>query len=470
MVLVASGERRGFLFAFAFFALLIAGFQWGVHLRLRTALGSAFLFAGVGAIFSFARPELEWRYVFVILTALVTLGQVTTAFGGRELIVKGRLAFMKEVTRLSNPRFGVDRTIGTFMERLRAFHDADACVLVMSDHGASSYHLRRVDRGGSERGMHAEPLPEELTDILLALPADHAVLHASPSSRARWWHWRKRDDTYDLMQRRHLESNQQMHERLGATIGTEAFMSVPLRYRHQAIGRLYLTRRHAFKVSDLHFLLQVIEPMVPAIQHIRLVDHIMSRAAEVERRRIAHDLHDSVIQPYIWLCKGLAAIQHKITAGGAGVVDDLQHLLDLTNQKIDELRCYTQGLEEKDEQDAALLPAIRRFAENFSEASGIPVLIEASEAVYLNDQLAAELFQMVAEGLSNILRHTRATHAWITLTQCNDHCTLQIANDGAVPAPFTPRSLTERASALGGSVHVERQADDSTVVVIDVPL
>ena len=209
---------------------------------------------------------------------------------------------------------------------------------------------------------------------------------------------------------------------------------------------------------------------MPAIHHIRLVDQLASGAADAERRRIAHDLHDSVIQPYIWLCIGLRAIQQKLPAGGADVWGDVQRLLDLTNNKIDELRRYTRGLKDRGEHVGAFLPAVRRFAEKFSEATGLPVQIEANEELCLNDQLAAEVFQRVTEGLSNILRHTQASRAFVTLARCNDQFTLQIANDGAAPAPFTPRSLTERASALGGKVRVERQGDESTVVVIDVPL
>jgi hypothetical protein len=110
-----SSERSGLLFGFAFISLLIAAFQWGLRLGLRTALGSALLFACVGALLSFARPEFEFRQVLVGLTVLVMLGSMTAAFGGWELTVKSRLAFMKDVTRLSNPRFGVDRTIGMFV-------------------------------------------------------------------------------------------------------------------------------------------------------------------------------------------------------------------------------------------------------------------------------------------------------------------------------------------------------------------
>jgi signal transduction histidine kinase len=466
---LSSGPRRLF-FAFAFFALLIAAFQWGLRLRLRTALGSAFLFACFGAILSFTRPEFELRHVFVGLTALVVLGYMTTAFGGRELSVKSRLAFMEEVTRLSNPRFGVDRTIGMFMECLRAFYDADACILIMSDHGASSHHLRRVDRRDPEQGAHPEPIPEELAYLLLPLPADHLVLYSERSGVARWWQRRRREYTYDVMQQRRLQSSQRTNKILAATLEAEAFVIVPLHSHRQAIGRLYLTRRRAFDPSDAHFLLQVIEHTMPAIHYIRLLDRLASGMAEAERRRIANDLHDSVIQPYIWLCIGLGAIQQKLAAGGADVVNDLQRLLDLTNNKIDELRRYTRGLKDKGEHIGALLPAVRRFAANFSETTGIPVQIEASEDLDLNDQLAAEVFQMVTEGLSNILRHTQATRAFITLAHRDDHCILEIANDGAAPALFTPRSLTERASALGGKVRVERQADESTVVVIDIPL
>jgi signal transduction histidine kinase len=474
LMALSNGPRRLF-FAFAFFAFLIAAFQWGLRLRLRTALGSAFLFACAGAILSFARPEFELRHVFVGLTALVVLGYMTTAFGGRELIVKGRLAFMEEVSRLSNPRFGVDRTIGMFMERLRAFHDADACIFIMSDHsmsdnGAAGHHLRRVDRRHPEQGVHPEPLPEELAGLLLGLPADHVVLHFGTSGGSHWWQRRRREFTYDVMQGRLLQGNQQMNELLATTLEAEAFVTVPLHFHRQAVGRLYLIRRRAFEPSDVTFLLQVIEHLMPAIHHIRLVDRLASSTADAERRRIAHDLHDSVIQPYIWLCIGLRAIQQKLAAGNANVADDLQRLLDLTHDKIEELRRYTRGLKDAGEQVGRLLPAIRRFADNFSKTTGIAVQVEASEDPELNDQLAAELFQMVTEGLSNVLRHTKATRACITLARYNDHCTLQIANDGAAPAPFIPRSLTERASDLGGRARVERQADESTVVVIDIPL
>ena len=80
----------------------------------------------------------------------------------RERTLKGRLAFRKDITHLSNPRLRGDRTTGLFMEHLHAFHDADACILVMSDRGVPRHHLRCVNGRDPKRGEHPAPLPEEL--------------------------------------------------------------------------------------------------------------------------------------------------------------------------------------------------------------------------------------------------------------------------------------------------------------------
>src|ERR671938_1911456 len=90
-----------------------------------------------------------------------------------------------------------------------------------------------------------------------------------------------------------------------------------------------------------------------------------------------------------------------------------------------------------------LLPAVQRFAKKFAEATGIAVHVQAETPLPVHDRLAAEVFQMVAEGLSNVRRHTRSAQATVTLTCGDRHLRLSIANDvaaGTVPTPFTPRS------------------------------
>ena len=57
------------------------------------------------------------------------------------------------------------------------------------------------------------------------------------------------------------------------------------------------------------------------------------------------------------------------------------------------------------------------------------------------------------------------------LTRHDDHLRLRIANDGAAaPARFIPRSISERAAALGGQARVDHVAGLGTQVIVEIPL
>jgi signal transduction histidine kinase len=92
---------------------------------------------------------------------------------------------------------------------------------------------------------------------------------------------------------------------------------------------------------------------------------------------------------------------------------------------------------------------------------------------YLGFQIGVDAIRMVAEGLSNVRRHTSSPRVTIGMACHREHFILCIENDGVVettPAPFTPLSLTERAAALGGRVSVAGTATGSTAVIIDIPV
>jgi signal transduction histidine kinase len=75
---------------------------------------------------------------------------------------------------------------------------------------------------------------------------------------------------------------------------------------------------------------------------------------------------------------------------------------------------------------------------------------------------------MIVEGLSNIRRHTQSERAFIGL-ECQDgRIIMRIENDGSAPKPFNPRSISERAEALGGRAYVETFGDYGTSVIVEV--
>jgi signal transduction histidine kinase len=116
--------------------------------------------------------------------------------------------------------------------------------------------------------------------------------------------------------------------------------------------------------------------------------------------------------------------------------------------------------------------------------TGITVDVEANGKVKVNDRLAAELFQIVAEGLSNVRRHAFCRDARVEISCQETSLLLQIKNsrpriggnadgertDGQDGRVFRPHSIAERAAALGGDTQVFIDEKDYTVVSVGIPL
>jgi len=365
--------------------------------------------------------------------------------------------------------------IGTMMERLRAFYDAEACLMIVSYPASNDYLLRRANRRDAERASEAEPIPRETAQVLLA-PLEQAIIY--PGEPRRWEWWRSARVNYyadDIGKGRRITAAPPVDEVLITMVDAESFISVPLRDSDSFIGRLYLTaaRKRAFSPADVGFLHQVIAQIIPLIESIRLVDQLASSAAEEERRRLARDIHDNVIQPYIGFQIGLAAISQKLHAGSGDIANDIAQLTAITEQGIAALRGYVRQLPAGGNRESVLLAAVQRFVATFTETAHIAVHVEATSDLRINDRLAAEVFHMIVEGLSNIRRHTHAACANIGLARQNDSLILRIVNDGTdvvAPARFIPWSIAERAAALGGQARVEQVVGGGTQVTVEIPL
>jgi signal transduction histidine kinase len=478
ILLIGSSKGTNSIFCFfLYFPILVASFQSGFTSGLGITLVATVLFTGIGFAMAPDEPEFELNSFLLRPTSLFVLGYMIACWGGAETMFRRRLALLKDVSLLANPRFGVNRTFEALLERLRAFYEADMCMLVMAEPPPGGYTVHRVRRQHPETDARTEKRTQEEARMLLALPAGQAQVSAS---LARFWAGSsavRRVQAYDVITRERLA---EPLKDMNALLGAEAYITVPVRYCGGTVGRLYVTaaQRYPFEASDVDFLLQVLEHTMPTIDNIRLVDRLASDAAEEERRRLARALHDSVIQPYLDLQMGLVAIQKTLTTHCHAVPEQLEHLVALTDTGLADLRhsmgeLRGHGVCDNGLPPGSLLPAVHRFAKKFAEATGIAVHVAAETALPVHDRLAAEVFQIVAEGLSNVRHHTRSTQATVTLLCDDQHLCLRIANDvaaGTVPTPFTPRSIIERATALGGCAHVAWPEPGGTVVVVDIPL
>jgi signal transduction histidine kinase len=380
---------------------------------------------------------------------------------------------LKDITRLASPRFSSDRTIDSIMEHLRAFYSADTCGLIQADQSIAGHHLLHDAHHSPKAAVDGEPMPTELARILGAVLPEQIAVYCGGRHTWRWWCPWASEHVYDVIKGERVTDPPDTNDVFAAICGRRSLIVVPLCYQGEIVSWLYLAlkRRHAFSMLDVDFLHQVVKHIEPILDNSRLVDRLAMNAADEERRRIARDLHDSVIQAHIGLQIGLDAIRRKLVAGGTEVVKDIDHLIEMIDAGVVDLRCYVRGLKDGGEPVGELLPAVQRFARRFAEVTGIAVHVKTETDICVNGRLAAEAFQTVAEGLSNVRRHTNAVQATVSLACSEGHLILRIENEGTDGwAPFTPRSITERAEALGGQARVERREDNGTTVLVTIPL
>jgi signal transduction histidine kinase len=121
-----------------------------------------------------------------------------------------------------------------------------------------------------------------------------------------------------------------------------------------------------------------------------------------------------------------------------------------------------------------LVSAVKNQAERLLQFYGIHVEVKGGVDPNLSGDIAEACFQIIKEGLSNILRHTNSKEAFVSFDSSNGDLALKIGNkpdeSDKVMQLFKPRSICERATSLNGSTEIELDAGGYTIVNVTLPL
>lgn len=468
LIVLSSGTSSIFFFFF-FFSILVAAFRSGFKTGLYVTFVSALLFTIVGYAAAPQGQEFELNRFLIRPVYLIMFGYMISYWGGQEINFKRHLLLSKDINRLSNPRFGVDRTLGDILNRLRSFYDAESCILISLDSSTAIYKLCEASRDNTDENIIIEET--EAVAPLFKLPGELAVFY---QRNTEVWYRKPEYSAYDILTGVKVEIAPDICVALADLLEAESFLTVPVIMREEMIGRIYLTsRQNRFESSEIEFISQLLNQVLTAVENVRLLNQLASSAADRQREKISRDLHDTTIQPYIGLKLGLEALEIKCAAGES-IEKDVEKLIKLIDSTIGELRGYVSSLKEKtgETEGNTLITAIKQQAVKFQEFYNIAVLVEAADGFQINDRLAAEVFQIVSEGLSNIKRHTKAKNGTIRVYEKAEKLVLEIENEidkSDAIVEFTPKSIAGRAKSLGGAARVER-LDNHTKILVEIPL
>ncbi len=174
----------------------------------------------------------------------------------------------------------------------------------------------------------------------------------------------------------------------------------------------------------------------------------------------------------------LAEVARDLPKAQQGQVGNIEGLL---NQVEKHLRRYSHELRPTILDDLGWIAAIRFLAEGISKRADLPIHIQATVSGRLPTAVETALYRTVQEGLTNAVKHAKASHIWIRAWKEKLALCCSIRDDGAgfdsQQVQTEPGrkglglvAMRERVSAIGGTLRIESCRGQGTELLIRVPL
>ena len=253
---------------------------------------------------------------------------------------------------------------------------------------------------------------------------------------------------------------------------------------------VHTVERREFTERDVELLLVIGRLIAGALHQARLHRQLVARerahenfveqvieAQEIERRRLAGDIHDGISQRLITLAYRLDAAAQAVDDPTtlAEQLDKARELVELTLQ---EARAAIGGLRPPVLDDLGLAGGLASLARSIPQ---IELEVDLADT-RLAEHIEIALYRIAQECLQNVVKHANATSARLTFAVDNDSARLEIVDDGVGFDTFEHPlgsdemggygllSMAERAELVGGRLNIRSRPGSGTAVTATIPL
>ncbi|MCB9433737.1 MAG: ATP-binding cassette domain-containing protein [Ardenticatenaceae bacterium] len=203
---------------------------------------------------------------------------------------------------------------------------------------------------------------------------------------------------------------------------------------------------------------------------------------EEERKYLARELHDQIMQDLLSLNYQLEEIEDK-AAQSLEIIDDVVDIRSSIRELVEELRRVCGNLRPPTIDSLGLGAALQSLTRNWSERTGIVVdLTLDANFGRLPEPIELSIFRIVQEGLNNIWKHANATQVQISLTHTSPRLLLiSIADNGTgltEPSDLASLSnaghygllgISERVALMGGRLNFHNQRSSGLLLQVEIP-
>lgn len=195
-------------------------------------------------------------------------------------------------------------------------------------------------------------------------------------------------------------------------------------------------------------------------------------ALEGERSRIARELHAGAGQPLAGIKLHLEALEQYAEGLPEGARATVARLQGLAEEALGQVRAVSHRLHPPEWQEMKM----REAMETLIESSGLEGRLRLKrELAELEEEpphsVKIQLYRVAQECISNIIRHSGATEAWIRLEEAEGNLVLTVADNGrgfdtgSKKSGIGLRAIREHAASLGGRSSITSGAEGTRIVV-----
>jgi signal transduction histidine kinase len=205
------------------------------------------------------------------------------------------------------------------------------------------------------------------------------------------------------------------------------------------------------------------------VEHLEASRTAAVDSAEAERRRIERDLHDGAQQRLVSLAMDLGQAAERFDTD----LDTAKELVVEAHHEakaaLSDLRSLVRGFHPAILEDRGLDAALSALVAR----SPVPVALDVDVRERPSAAVESTAYFVVAEALTNVAKHARATKAGVAIARHGDRLVVEVTDDGvggADPAAGTGlRGLAERVAAVDGWMRVLSPAGGPTSILVEIP-
>lgn len=216
-------------------------------------------------------------------------------------------------------------------------------------------------------------------------------------------------------------------------------------------------------------------------RQLRDFSHRILYVQEDERKRISRELHDVIAQTLVGINVQLALLDRGVTASPATFRRQVSKTQLMVKKAVGIVHDFARELRPTMLDDLGLIPTLQAFMERFMADTGIRISLKASPFINRSASMVLTvLYRIAQEALTNVARHSKASHVEVTIEVLEKAIRMTIKDDGQgfqVTGKAGSRKknrlgligMRERAEMIGGSFHVNSAPGGPTMVRVEIP-